>query len=140
MRFLSNKKASTAIIVLSTFLVAIALYLIMSYSSRECNINTDCENDFYCGSDFKCHEMKIVERTVIKNELITPSIILTIGLIITALIANIDKLRGLDIKRNIKEVKDFIDNKLFTKQDFPEKKHKDNYANIANPKEYGETR
>jgi hypothetical protein len=84
--------------------------------------------------------MKIVERTVIKNELITPSIILTIGLIITALIVNIDKLRGIDIKGNIKKAKGFIDNKFFTKQDFPEKKHKDNYADIANPKEFSEYR
>tara|TARA_Y100000310_G_scaffold344022_1_gene454586 strand:- start:3829 stop:4251 length:423 start_codon:yes stop_codon:yes gene_type:complete len=140
MRFLTSKKASTAVIILATFLIAIALYIIMSYSSRECNINTDCGDDFYCGSDFKCHEMKIVERTVIKNELITPSIILTIGLIITALIINIDKLRGLNIKSNIKKAKSFINNKFFTKQDFPEKKHKDNYANITNPKEFGEYR
>jgi len=60
------------------------------------------------------------------------------------LIANINKINDLELSRRIpialRKMKYFIKYKFFKKEDFPEKKFKDNFANVANPKDFGEYR
>ncbi|MAG08033.1 hypothetical protein CMO89_01030 [Candidatus Woesearchaeota archaeon] len=140
--FLNNKKASAAIVMLSTFLIVVVVFVAMSYLSRECNTDADCGEGFYCGSDFKCHEIKVMEKVVVKNELMGPSLIIMIGIVSASVIFNIDKIKGLELNKKIPEMmrklKEFFENKFFRKEDFPERKLKDNYTDIANPKEFGE--
>jgi len=142
--FFNNKKASAAVIVLFTIVIVVGLFLFLNYASRECNLNTDCNEDFYCGSDFKCHEKEIIEKIIVKNKLLAPSIIIALGLVITAVIFNIDKIKELELNRKIPEMirktKHFIENRFFRKEDFPKKKFKDNFSDVAKPDKFGEYR
>ncbi len=53
-------------------------------ATRECNLNTDCSELTYCGSDFKCHEYP--SQVIYKTDYTIPALILGVGLVISALV------------------------------------------------------
>ena len=64
--FLKNKRGD---VVISVILIIIIIIIIIIWAAtagghKECRSDSDCGEDNYCGSDFKCHQMKIVEKTV----------------------------------------------------------------------------
>jgi hypothetical protein len=81
-----NKKGNVFLIVAIGLIVLIILLFATTVFKKECRNDADCKEDYYCGSDFECHEPKIIEKIIVQNNLLIPSIILAIGLIIAALI------------------------------------------------------
>ncbi|MBS3132330.1 hypothetical protein J4212_07910 [Candidatus Woesearchaeota archaeon] len=71
----------------------------MNLGQRECSSNESCGKGYYCGSDFSCHEMPTIEKTVVQNNLIVPSIIIGIAIIIAAFVMK-NGLGFLRVKRN----------------------------------------
>ena len=87
MVYFSGKKGevltAAALIVL---IVAVFLGWFITFSSKECRSNSQCQYGYYCGSDFSCHEMPVIERTLTQNNLLTPSLILGISIVAAAFI------------------------------------------------------
>lgn len=79
-------RGSAAIIVIA---VALALVLlgtfIINLASRECNNNRDCAESAYCGTDYECHEYP-TKVIVEKNNLLWPSVVISLGLVVTAFV------------------------------------------------------
>ncbi len=53
---------------------------------KECKLNSDCQANNYCGSDFKCHQFPLIENTIVKTDWTTPAAILGVAIIIGAMI------------------------------------------------------
>ena len=90
-----NKKADgglTAIVII--IIIIVFLGWLVNLGGRECSSNKDCREDNYCGSDFNCHEIPIIERTttVTKRSPTAPILIISITLIILAVIFRWEKI------------------------------------------------
>lgn len=85
-----NKKANIGIAVLVTVIVLFILWWLLGYATRQCSYDSQCLSDNYCGSDFKCHQHKVVERNVVVTDYSTPAAIIAIAVIIAALILKTD--------------------------------------------------
>ena len=83
--------------------IVIVLFLgwIFNVSQRECRSNKDCGSESYCGSDFSCHLYPTI--TVVKYNLIVPSIIIGIAIIITAIIFKWNQLKPKDEIKQVAE-------------------------------------
>ena len=93
MNILSFKKSEMALtVILIVIIVVVFLGWLINIGSRECRSNADCGSGFYCGSDFACHQIPTVEKTVVKNNLIVPSIIIGIAIIIAAIVLKWEKI------------------------------------------------
>ena len=78
-----NKKGA-ATLILSVVLIVFLVGWAINTIGRECNSNQDCKENFYCGSDFSCHEFPtIIEE---KNNLLWPALILGIAIVAAAFI------------------------------------------------------
>ena len=87
------KKADGGLtIVLIVIIIVIFIGWLVALGSKECKKNADCSNGFYCGSDFSCHQIPVIEKTVVKNNFVVPSIIIGIAIIIAAIILKWNKL------------------------------------------------
>ena len=54
---------------------------------KECKLNSDCPENNYCGSDFKCHSFPVIENTIVEGtDWKTPAAILGVAIIIAAMI------------------------------------------------------
>ena len=81
-----------AIVVIVIILVVVAdirseptvIYLGM----RECTSSTQCGEGSYCGSDFACHPIPTIEKTTVTNNLLVPSIIIGLAIIIATVLRN----------------------------------------------------
>src|SRR3989338_3497997 len=89
MGLLRNKKSEALTIILVVIIVAVLIGWLVNFSSRECRSDNDCAEDHYCGSDFSCHEIPVIEKTLVKNNLIIPSVIIGAAIIIAAFIMKI---------------------------------------------------
>jgi len=81
-----NKKASAAAVIVVVILVIIVLFWIGKSLMKECRKDTDCGSGYYCGSDFKCHQMKTIEKTIIKNDFNRAAYLIAFAIIIAAII------------------------------------------------------
>ena len=81
-----NIKASLGIIVIAVVLALVVLgSFLINLAGRECNNNKDCSQSAYCGSDYQCHEYP-KNILVEKNSFVPASIIISVGLILTAFV------------------------------------------------------
>ncbi len=78
MNLFNNKKSEAVTVILIIVIAAIFLGWLINFTSRECRSNSQCPKDNYCGSDFSCHQIPIIEKTAVENSLLMPSIILGI--------------------------------------------------------------
>jgi len=92
MVFFNNKRAEIVSIILVIIIITIALGWLVNLGSRECRSDSQCPADNYCGSDFSCHQIPTIEKTLVKNNLITPSIIIGIAIIIAAIVLRVGKI------------------------------------------------
>ncbi|MBI2546637.1 hypothetical protein HYV81_05660 [Candidatus Woesearchaeota archaeon] len=83
---LYRKAAGIGMIVLAVVIVLLVLWALLKYASRECSYDSQCPQEHYCGSDFKCHQVKVVEKTVVINDYSTAAAIISIALIIAVLL------------------------------------------------------
>ena len=94
MKIFRCKKAveMITVTVVAIIILAFLMGLLIDITPKECRTNPDCGSDSYCGSDFKCHQIPVIEKTVVKNNLIIPSIIIGIAIIIAAIILKSEKI------------------------------------------------
>jgi len=90
-----NKKADgglTAIIII--IIALIFLGWLINLGSRQCSSNADCTTEQYCGSDFSCHNMPIIERQSVVVQRDYGGIVwaIAITIMIVVLIMNLDKI------------------------------------------------
>lgn len=102
---LLNKKASAAIGIIIIIVIIIIIFWIAGSLMKECRKDTDCGSGYYCGSDFKCHEMKITEKTIIKSDFSKSAYIIGFAVIIGAVIIRFKpkKTRQINLKKFIEQ-------------------------------------
>src|SRR3989338_2512513 len=93
MKLSKSRKSEAITVILVTLMVLVFFGWLINLHSRECRSNNDCNDGFYCGSDFSCHQMQVIEKNSGYN-LLMPSIIIGIAIIIAAMI-----LKGFSFKR-----------------------------------------
>ena len=103
MNLLKNKKSEAITLILIIVIIAAFLGWLINFTSRECRSNSQCPEDNYCGSDFSCHQIPIIEKTAVGNSLLMPSIILGIAIIAAALILKSEKLPFKIIRKSAKQ-------------------------------------
>lgn len=72
------------IVVVALSIAGAMTFLKIAEGQRECNVNTDCASESYCGSDFKCHVYPKIE--VVKYDLAIPALIVGLCIIVAAMI------------------------------------------------------
>lgn len=95
---LNNKKGEIVSIITLVILVLVIVGYGIKVSTRECSSNSDCKDTQYCGSDYECHDQKII--VVYKYSLIIPAIILAKGLVISAYILKKKKNKKEELQQN----------------------------------------
>ena len=103
MKIFGNKKSEALTAVLIVLVIAVFLGWLINLGSRECYSNNDCGNGQYCGSDFACHQIPTIEKTVVQNSFIIPSIIIALAIIIASIILKYN--RPNPINKNNQEIK-----------------------------------
>jgi len=91
MNIFNNKRAELFSIIIIIIVIMMALGWLINLNSRECRSNSQCPADNYCGSDFSCHQIPTIEKTVVENNLIVPSIIIGLAIIISAIVLRFGK-------------------------------------------------
>ncbi len=76
--------------VLTTIIVIIIIIIVIAWlvniGGRECRRDSQCKNGQYCGADFACHDIPVVEKTVYDINLLPSAIVLGIALVAAAFI------------------------------------------------------
>jgi len=82
-----GKKGQVVTAIIVIILILLILW-VANAGSRECHTDRNCGKEYYCGSDFRCHEK---EQIVVKsNDLVIPSLILAVALVICAVILRLN--------------------------------------------------
>ncbi len=63
MKLYKKAEAITATVII-VLIIIIFLGWLVDRGSRECKTNAGCGEGSYCGSDFQCHQMPVIEKTV----------------------------------------------------------------------------
>ncbi|HLC97143.1 MAG TPA: hypothetical protein VJH97_07545 [Candidatus Nanoarchaeia archaeon] len=94
-----NKRADgglTAIVIIVVILVFLGW--LVNLSQRQCQSNKDCDRDFYCGSDFACHQIPIIERettpVIVNRDFTGAAWVIALAIMVAAALFNIDKIAG----------------------------------------------
>lgn len=86
-----NKKGAAIAIVAIILSLTILGWVLVNFSLRDCNNNTDCPSNAYCGSDYECHEFP--QQIIVKESNFIPaSLILGTMLLISVILFKMDKL------------------------------------------------
>ncbi|MEA2036363.1 MAG: hypothetical protein U9O94_02560 [Nanoarchaeota archaeon] len=103
-----NRKGDIGVgVILLVLIVLIFLSVWGASSSVECNSNKDCGDESYCGSDFACHNMPVIEKEVVKRSYTLPVLIVCLTAIIIAVIFKWEKIfRGEKVKQDTVKKKD----------------------------------
>src|SRR3989344_6487577 len=92
----SNRKAEAGLVTIFIIVIIVLFFgYLINVSQRECKSNKDCGSEEYCGSDFSCHSYPTIQKTIVQNNFLLPSIIIAIAIIIAAFMFNSDKIKSL---------------------------------------------
>ena len=75
-----NKKGNAVILIIAVVGLLIIFAQIFDLAARECSLDKDCDDESYCGSDYKCHK----HPTISKYNYVPAAFIIGISLIIAA--------------------------------------------------------
>ncbi len=91
---LFNVKKGEAVLAVILIIIIIVIFLgwLVNVGTKECRSDSECGNDNYCGSDFSCHQIPVIEKTIVKNNLIVPSLIIGLAIIIAAIVLKSGKI------------------------------------------------
>ena len=82
-----NKKAEAATAIIIVIIIIVFLGWLINVGNRECNSNGDCKDNYYCGVDYNCHQIPVIEKEiVIQNNYVWPSVIIGMSIIVAAVI------------------------------------------------------
>ncbi len=86
-------KAQAGLTAIAIILIAIIFIgWLVKIGSRECSSNNDCEKGQYCGSDFSCHNIPIIEKSVTKVSITGPTVVICVTIIVLAIILRWEKI------------------------------------------------
>ena len=89
-----HRKAEMGIVVILVVVILLfAIGYVINIGNRECNDNKDCGSESYCGSDFACHSYPTIEKTIIENNYLVPSILIALAIVIAAMIFRWNELK-----------------------------------------------
>jgi uncharacterized ion transporter superfamily protein YfcC len=91
MKLFGSKKSEALTIIVIVVIILVFLGWVINVGSRECKNNSQCGSGQYCGSDYACHQIPTIEKTTVKNNLILPSIIIGIAIVMGAVIIRYGK-------------------------------------------------
>ncbi len=100
MKLFNHRKSEAIVILLIVVVLVLFFGWLISFTSKECRSNSQCPKDNYCGSDFSCHQIPVIEKTAVENNLLMPSIILGIAIIAAALILKSEKISLNPFRKN----------------------------------------
>ncbi len=78
--------AFVVIVIIAFSIAGAATVLKVIEGKKECKMNSDCSENNYCGSDFKCHIFPTIENNIVKNDWTTPAAIIGLAIVISAMI------------------------------------------------------
>ncbi len=85
-----NKKAGIIAIIILIIAVLFIAWEFFELIGRECHDDGQCNQNRYCGSDFKCHDHPVIHQ----NSYVLSSLILGIAIIVAVIIY-----KKLDLKK-----------------------------------------
>ena len=79
-----SRKAEATTIVIIAIVIILSLWLV-NFGRKECRTDRNCGKEYYCASDFQCHEKEkiILEKS---PDYVVPSLIIAAALVISAVI------------------------------------------------------
>ena len=95
-----DKKANAGVILIAIIIIIVVLYCWTIVLNRECRSNKDCNDEEYCGSDFACHQIPIIERTIVKTSPVLPILFICMTIVALALIWRWEKIFGRKEKKS----------------------------------------
>ena len=89
------KKGDAGLTVAVIIIIVVFLGWLVNVGQRECDNNNDCRENQYCGSDFSCHNIPVIEKdnTIVQKNYLVPSIIIGASIVIAAIFFNLDKIQ-----------------------------------------------
>lgn len=78
--------AFVVIVIIAFSIAGAATVLKVVEGRKECKVNSDCQSNNYCGSDFKCHPFPAIENTIVKNDWTVPAAIIGLAIVLAAMI------------------------------------------------------
>jgi uncharacterized protein YpmB len=108
-----NKKADAVITLLIIIIIVIFLAWLINQGWKECRVDSDCEDKQYCGSDFSCHDFKVIEVQKSSPSSVNYNVaawIIGISLILAALIMKWDTIfKKKKKEKKTEEKEEYID-------------------------------
>jgi hypothetical protein len=89
---MGKKGQGVAWVIIIIIIIIILIGWWASVSNRECRGDLDCGPEHYCGSDYRCHQVPVIEKTVSQYDLTKPAVIIGIALVLAAIILRRKKL------------------------------------------------
>jgi|TARA_Y100000031_G_C8175811_1_gene364044 hypothetical protein len=86
MKLLKHRGGEAVTIILIIIIVVFLIGYLINIGARECKSDAHCGSGYYCGSDFACHQIPTIEKTLIKNNFLIPSVIIGLAIVIAAII------------------------------------------------------
>ena len=81
-----GKKGNAAAIILVIIIIIVLIGWWASIANRECTSDLECGEEHYCGADYKCRQIPIIEKTIINHDYTQASLILGVFIVIAAII------------------------------------------------------
>ncbi len=78
--------AFIVIVIIAFSIAGSATIMKVMEGRKECKLNSDCTENNYCGSDFKCHQFPVIENTIVKSDWTTPAAIIGLAIVVAAMI------------------------------------------------------
>jgi len=93
-----NKKSEAGLgAILVVIIIVLFLGWLITFSQRECRTNKDCGAEAYCGSDFACHSYPTIQKTIVQYNLLLPSVIIGIAIVVAAVILKRNAFKSTDV-------------------------------------------
>lgn len=107
-----HKKAEAGLVIVTILIILIfSIGWLINVNQRECRTDNECGSESYCGSDFSCHPYPTIQKTIVQNNFLVPSIVIALAIVLAAIIFRWNKLRPKEEKKveehiHIEEVED----------------------------------
>tara|TARA_Y100000310_G_scaffold284739_2_gene307711 strand:+ start:300 stop:605 length:306 start_codon:yes stop_codon:yes gene_type:complete len=81
-----GKKGNAAAWIIIVIIIIILIGWWYSVANRECTTDRECGEEMYCGADYACHQIPVIEKTIVNHDYTKAAFILGIFIVIAALI------------------------------------------------------
>ena len=109
MKIFADKKGVVEWIVLIVIVLIFIIAILTPFwgYGTQCRSNENCGLNSYCGSDYQCHQLKVIEKTIVEKQYTEPALIIAAAIIISIIILKLDLSKLGKLIKN-KEEKEFM--------------------------------